>query len=224
MTAVRNLGVVGRAFWLLVLVGALVALALSPATHAWLLRAFESARGLIGEHPVTGAVAFVGLAAVSAMLAFFSSSVLVAPAVYAWGPVSTTGLLWLGWFLGGLASYSLAHWIGRPAIRFLLRRHSLGAIEDRIGPDTPFLLILLFQLALPSEIPGVILGIVGYPLSRYLAALALAELPWAAGTVLLGESFVERRIGTLIVLGAVALAMSLVIAQLVRRHLASARR
>jgi uncharacterized membrane protein YdjX (TVP38/TMEM64 family) len=220
MITSRHAGFVPRAVWLLVLGGALVALAVSPTTHAWLLRAFESARLLIADHPVGGAAAFVALAAVSAMLAFFSSSVLVAPAVYAWGPAATTGLLWTGWLLGGVASYSVARWVGRPAIGLLLRRRSLGKLEERVGPHTPFYLIFLFQLALPSEIPGLVLGLVRYPLARYLAALALAELPWALGTVLLGESFVERRIGALIALGVAALGASVLIGRFLRRQLA----
>lgn len=216
----RALRYVPRAAWLVLLVAALVALAVSPAVHAALLRAFESARLLIQGHPVGGAIAFLLLAAVSAMLAFFSSSVLVAPAVYAWGPLPTVALLWLGWFLGGVASYSLARWLGRPALRYLLRGRSLDALEARVGPATPFGAVLLLQLALPSEIPGALLGIVRHPLRRYLAALALAELPWAAGTVLLGESFVERRIGPLLVFGALAVLASFLVARQVRRRLA----
>ncbi|HEX9565022.1 MAG TPA: VTT domain-containing protein [Gemmatimonadaceae bacterium] len=219
LTSGRHVRYMSRALWLVLLVAALIVLALSPATHAWLLSAFEQASELIESHPVTGAMSFVGLAAVSAMLAFFSSSLLVAPAVYAWGPTATVALLWLGWMLGGVASYSLARWIGRPALSVLLRRRSLDRLEAQVGPTTPFLAVFLFQVALPSEIPGCVLGIVRHPMGRYLAALALAELPWAVGTVLLGESFVERRIGTLVALGVAALAASLLVARLVRRHL-----
>lgn len=58
--------------------------------------------------------------------------------------------------------------------------------------------VLLFQLALPSEIPGYLLGLARYPLPRYLAALMLAELPYAVGTVLLGIGFVNRDTTTLV--------------------------
>jgi hypothetical protein len=46
---------------------------------------------------VLGAVVFVLLSAVSAMLAFFSSALLVPAAVFAWGNTLAVGLLWLGY-------------------------------------------------------------------------------------------------------------------------------
>jgi len=208
-----------RAAWLVLLVLALAALAQSSSIHAWLIEVFELARVQIGTHPVAGAVVFVLLAGLSAMMAFFSSSVLVAPAVYTWGPTVTVALLWVGWMLGGMASYTLARWVGRPALRYLIRGRSLARLEARLGPGTPFPVVFLVQLALPSEIPGALLGIVGHPIGPYLGALALAELPWAVGTVLLGESFVQRRVGALIALGAAAGLLGLLVARLVRRHL-----
>ena len=66
-----------------------------------------------------------------------------------------------------------------------------------------FGLILLFQLALPSEVPGYILGIMRFRLGIYLAALAIAELPFAIGAVWLGKSFLERDYLSMIVIGAV---------------------
>lgn len=222
MSGRRPSGVTMRVALLVLLVLALAALAQSSSIHAWLLQVFDLAREQIAAHPVAGALVFVLLAAASAMLAFFSSSVLVAPAVYTWGPTLTVGLLWLGWMLGGAASYTLARWIGRPALRFLIRGRSLDRLEARLGRNAPFLVVLLIQLSLPSEIPGAVLGIVRHPPGRYLGALALAELPWAVGTVLLGESFVHRRVGALIALGAVAGLLGIVVARLVRRHLPEA--
>lgn len=63
--------------------------------------------------------------------------------------------------------------------------------------------MLLFQLALPSEVPGYLLGLARYDMRKYLAALVLAELPYAVATVYIGASFLERRIGVMVVAGAV---------------------
>jgi uncharacterized membrane protein YdjX (TVP38/TMEM64 family) len=62
-------------------------------------------------------------------------------------------------------------------------------------------LVLLLQLALPSEIPGYLLGLLRYRFWRYIAALALAELPYALATVYIGASFIERRTYALVAVG-----------------------
>lgn len=209
-----------RAALFVILVAALTVLAASDAVHEALLRVFDAARAIIAVHPVLGAAVFVLLAALSAMLAFFSSAVLVAPAVYAWGPVVTALLLWLGWMLGGAASYALAYVLGRPVLRWLAPGRSFTPFEERITQRASFGFVLLFQLALPSEIPGYVLGLVRYAPGRYFLALAIAELPYAVGTMLLGESFVERRIALLVALGAVAAVTGVLLARALRRRMA----
>lgn len=103
------------------------------------------------------------------------------------------------------------HWIapGRSFTRYERR------FRERVG----FGSVLLFQLALPSEIPGYVLGIVRYPLGKYLAALAIVEVPYAVGTMLIGASFVSRDVGMLVALGVTAVVAVVVLARLLRRHL-----
>lgn len=209
-----------RALVLVALVAALVVLASSDAVHQAVLQVFAAAKGIMAGHPVAGPLVFVVLAALSAMLAFFSSAVLVPAAVYAWGDVVTAGLLWLGWMLGGLAAYGLASWAGRPALHWLAPGRPVARYEERLRREAPFGLVLLFQLALPSEIPGYVLGLARYPLGRYLAALALAELPYAVGTMLLGASFVSRNIGMLVALGGVAALGATLLARELRQRMA----
>ena len=57
---------------------------------------------------------------------------------------------------------------------------------------------MLFQLAVPSEVPGWVLGALRYPFGKFLGAFAIAELPFAIGAVYLGEAFVHRRFVVLI--------------------------
>ena len=197
----------------------LIVLASSAGGHGALMRLFEASDRLMAAHTVTGAVVFVLLAGLSAMMAFVSSAVLVPPAVHAWGPSVTAVLLWIGWMLGGVTAYTVARVLGRPVVERLASAKSLAQLETRLTERTPFGLVLLIQLVFPSEIPGYLLGLVRYPPARYLAALAIAELPYAVGTVLLGEGFIERRVGLLAGLGATAVIAALFLTRTLRRRL-----
>jgi len=210
-----------RAAGLVVLCLALAAVASSESLHAALLDVLRAGEQIIRMHPVLGATLFVVFAAVSAMVAFVSVAVVVPVAIYAWGQGPTILLLWLGWILGGACAYGTARYLGRRVVRWLTAEAGLKRLESTVNGQTPFSLVLLLQLALPSEIPGYLLGLVRYPLSRYLAALALAELPYAMATILLGSSFLERRSGVLLGAGLVLVAGSLFAFQKLRRRLKS---
>ena len=209
-----------RAIILAVVVVALIALASSEAVHSAVVRALGIANGLIARHSILGPVIFVLLAALSAMLTFFSSAVLVAPAVLAWGAARAIVLLWLGWMLGGIAAYSVARLMGRPLVRSLVSKKGFEHYARKLTRETPFTAVLLVQLSLPSELPGYLLGLVRYPPHRYLAALAIAELPYAVVTVLIGEGFVQRRMILLPLFGALAIVAVVVVARVLRRRLA----
>ncbi len=205
--------------WLLgAVVVALIALASFDRVHEGVLQLFEVAREIMVAHPVAGPVLFVVLAALSAMLSFFSSAVLVPAAVYTWGPVATAVLLWLGWILGGVGAYTMAWWAGRGALRWIAPGRSFTRYEERFRERVNFGSVLLFQLALPSEIPGYVLGLVRYPLAKYVAALAIVEVPYAVGTILIGASFVSRNVGMLLALGVAAVVTVVVLARLLKRH------
>ncbi|RPH55992.1 TVP38/TMEM64 family protein [bacterium] len=203
---------------LLLLVVALAFAASSDGLHSLLLRFVAVAAELMTERPVLGAGLFVLFAAVSAMVAFFSSAVLVPVAVYMWGNALCLLALWAGWTLGGMASYGIGRSLGRPVVKSLLSASTLSRYEDRISGRTPFGHVLLLQLALPSEVPGYLLGLARYPFWKYLAALMLSELPYAVGTVYLGASFLDRRLPVLLGVGAAgALLMALAFRALQRR-------
>lgn len=199
-----------RAAILLALCIALAAAASSSALHDALLDVFAATREIIALHAVLGISTFVVLAAVSAMFTFVSIAIVVPAAVVAWGAPESIGLLWLGWMLGGMATYTTGRFLGRRVVRWMTADEALRKLEHRVRPDTPIWLITLLQLALPSEIPGYVLGLVRYPFARYLVALGLAELPYAVATVYLGRSFVEGRGGLIFVIGVLIALCSLV--------------
>ena len=180
-----------------------VALLLSvDAVYQGLQRWLASAEPLIAGHPLLGPVVFVVFSALSAILAFFSSALLVPAAVFSWGNTITVCLLWLGWLLGGMLTFALGRGLRKPGASSRLGNR-LAAYVTQVPADIGFTLVLMWQLALPSEIPGYLCGYLGIPFRTYVAALALAELPYAVGAVLLGESVVNRKLGWLLALGVV---------------------
>lgn len=175
------------------------------------------AESAITGYPVLGKLLFVLLAMVSAMLAFFSSAILTPIGVYAWGPVNTFILLWIGWLLGGMTAFLVGRYLGRSAVSILLGESRLSSWETQMGRHTKFIHILLFQAAVPSEIPGYVLGILRYRFVLYLAALAITELPYALGTVYLGESFLKGESVLLVGIGAGIILLSVIAFQVLRR-------
>lgn len=197
-----------RALLLVLLAVALALVASSNQLHGRLLGFFSTLEGFIRAQPVLGLLAFLLFAAASAMLAFVSSAVIVPAGVLVWGEAECALLLWMGWILGGISSYALSRYLGRPVVQALSSGKTLARYEQRLSEDTPFAVVLLFQLALPSELPGYLLGLARYRFWKYAVALALAELPYALATVYLGGSFLERRTVPLIAAGVAVAAFS----------------
>jgi uncharacterized membrane protein YdjX (TVP38/TMEM64 family) len=209
----------GRALLLALLLAGLVFLSSSEAFQSTLRQLLDATAPVISEHPFLGAVLFTLLSALSAMLAFFSSALLLPVALDAWGKAVCVLLLWVGWLLGGACAYGIARAWGRPLVRRLTSSRLLSRYEERISRHTSFGRVLLFQLAVPSEIPGYVLGLARYGLRRYLLVLALAELPYAVGAVYLGTSFLEQRTGVLVVLGVSGILLGAWALHLLRRRL-----
>jgi uncharacterized membrane protein YdjX (TVP38/TMEM64 family) len=205
----------------ILLLGMLIIIAgLIAATETLLDKSHEIivlVESVIAGYPVLGKVLFVLLALASAMLAFFSSAILTPIGIYAWGTVETFILLWIGWLLGGMASFLVGRYLGRSVVSVLLGESRLSSWEKEVGRHTKFIHILLFQAAVPSEIPGYVLGILRCRFALYLAALAIIELPFALGTVFLGESFLKGESLLFITIGAGTILLSVIAFQVQRR-------
>ena len=198
----RQLTVVG-----LLLVGAAV-LASSDALFTRLNGLIVDAEPFMLRHRLEGAVVFAVLAAISAFMAFFSSTLLVPIAVHAWGEPATMALLWSGWIAGGSIAYGIGRTLGRSVARSLAGGKRLAYYEARIGRGAPFGLVVLLHLALQSEIPGLLLGLLRYPFRRFLLALGLAEIPYAVGVVYGSRFFLQREIGLLLLGSVIAIALT----------------
>ena len=140
-------------------------------------------------------------------------------AVHAWGTPTTLVILWASWMVGAAASYAIGRRPVRRLTKWLISEQSVVRYERRISADASFGLVLLFQLAVPSEIPGYVLGALRYPFWRYMAARALAESPFAVGTVYLGDTFLRRQYLPLIGIAVAGFLLTAVALYLLHRHI-----
>jgi len=175
------------------------------------------AEGLISQAPLLGMIVFVLLAMISAMAAFISSALLVPVAVYTWGKAGCLALLWLGWFLGGIASFCIGRFLGRSVVSMIMGEEKVAKWESQVSKHSRFIHILFFQAVVPSEIPGYVLGILRYRFLFYLAALGITELPYAVATVYLGESFLRGDSTVFIVVGIGVIVVATFLFQIHRR-------
>lgn len=193
MTGAAWRRVAGRLTALLLVLAAVAAIVTSEGVRAQLQEVMQHTSAVIREYPLLGAFLFVLVSALSAMVMFFSSVVLVPVGIEAWGEIGCLLLLWVGWFLGGVLSYTIGRRFGRPVVARLIAEQDLSAFEQRMSRNTGFVAALLVQLAFPSDVVGYVFGLLQFPRRVYLAALLCAELPYAAGTVFLGAAVLEQR-------------------------------
>lgn len=194
--------VTGRVWFWLVVAAAVLFLVLflySETFNSFINAITVWAKGIIERNPVAGAVVFFLFSALSAMLAFASTAVLVPPANLVWGKLVTFVLLWSGWILGAMIAYGIGR-VARPLLVRLGYKKKLDQYKEFISRRMKFWLVLMFCLAVPSEIPGYVFGSAHYPFWKFILAIALAEGVFAAGLVLAGESLVTARPVTLVVI------------------------
>ena len=196
--------------WGVVIAIVVLALVLARPAHAWVLGLFEAASPIIEGHPVLGPLVFVALCALSAMLAFFSSAIFVPLAVSVWGEGMTFVLLWLGWWIGGIGAYQLGRYLGDPLVRRLAGNVVVDRYEQWLRQRVSLGRVILLHMAVPSEAASYLLGMVQVRWTTFVAAIAVAQLPFAAVAVLFGGSFLERRIVPLLLFGGASVLVSAV--------------
>jgi uncharacterized membrane protein YdjX (TVP38/TMEM64 family) len=199
---IRRLFIFGGALGLLVLAAS------SDPVHEFVTDAVRVGAALIERHPNWGPVIFVVLSGAAAMLAFFSTVPLLPVAVFAWGEWPTFFLLWISWWLGGAVSYVLGRTLGPRVAHWFAKEETLARYETRLKRRTGFATVFIFQLALPSEIPGYVLGTLRYPFRTYALELAAAELPYALSSIFLSGSFLSREYTVLVLVGMAVIGLS----------------
>jgi uncharacterized membrane protein YdjX (TVP38/TMEM64 family) len=195
-------------FWLVLGAATLLLAFLSySATFRNFMEAANNwAKDIMNAHPVTGAAVFFLFSAVSAM-PFTSSAVLVPSANLVWGKFVTFLLLWGGWLAGAIAAFGIGN-RARPLLISLGYKDTLEEYQQFASKRMKFWAALLFCIAVPSEVPGVLFGGVRYPFLKFLGAMAIAEAIYAFGLVIAGEKLVAAKplpliatVGILIVIG-----------------------
>lgn len=189
----------------LAVAGAVVA---SAPLHDALTALVDAAEVFIARAPVTGAAVFVVLTALSAMIAFFSTGLLAPVAIATWGSLGSFVLLWVGWLLGGAVSYAIGRYLGRSVAGALVGAATLDRWERVVRDRSHVTHLLLFQVAMPSEILGYVLGLLRYSFLTYIGVLAVTEIPYALAIVYLGRSFLAGDALRFVLVGAVAIAVS----------------
>lgn len=193
---------------LLLLVLALTGVAATGPLHRAILSVITTAEPVIQQHAVAGAVVFVLLSAISAIVFFFSTAVITPVAIEAFGPLMALALLWVGWIIGGITAFWIGRRFGRHVVSWFVDPVRIREYERRAKRLVSFRHVLLFQLSVPSEIPGYVLGLAGCRFRTFVIAMALGELPFAIGAVYLGESFLERNYALLLAIGITGIAFS----------------
>lgn len=206
---------------------ALILLVVGVTTSDPLHRAFidilTAAESVMRAYPRMGMVLFFVLAAFSAMLSFFSSAALVPVGVFVWGSTTTMLLLWTGGTMGGLAGYWFARTLGRRAVKRVFPGEPLRRYETFFRSHARWRTVLLFRIALQSELPSYVLGLVRYPLPRYIPIIMLAEALFVLLEVFLGEAILARSGTTFAVVLLLVVTMTLWAWKRLQREMAESR-
>ena len=70
--------------------------------------------------------------------------------------------------------------------RRLLPIGKIESYREKLSEHSEFILVVLFRLALPAEVTGLVLGSLRYDFLKYLAATVISEIPFAAVAVYAG--------------------------------------
>jgi uncharacterized membrane protein YdjX (TVP38/TMEM64 family) len=175
------------------IVAAVALLWLSASLQSAFLEALQLSKEYLARHPVASRLAFVVLAALSALLVLFSSVALVPVAVHAWGQGETVLLLLCGWFIGAHLAYFIGRRFGRRVTEYFVAARTLDRYGQLLSRQMSVAEVALLKLALPSEMSSFALGIIRYPLPKFVPVLLASELPFALWAVYLSAALIEDR-------------------------------
>lgn len=147
------------------------------------------------QHPLIGIISFWAISALSAIISPFSSIPIVPFIATIWGNIPTMFLLLLGWLSGSIISYFLGSSTGYILAQKIFSPKRAGRYKQELSMQANFLTVLLFRLAMPTEIAGYVLGTIKYNFIKYFLATIIAETLFAFLIVYSGEAFVEANKG-----------------------------
>ncbi|MDO8443281.1 MAG: VTT domain-containing protein [bacterium] len=143
------------------------------------------------RYPFTGIMVFWAISTLSAILSPFSSIPFVPVAIAVWGNITTALILLSGWISGAMVSYFLGSSTGYVLAQKIFSLEKAKYYKQKLSAQAKFLTVLVFRLAIPTEIAGYVLGTIKYDLVKYFIATVIAEIPFALIVVYSGEAFME---------------------------------
>jgi uncharacterized membrane protein YdjX (TVP38/TMEM64 family) len=152
------------------------------------LGSIDTIGAYLEAHRILGIFIFFGISVLAVLVSPLSSVPIVPSATLAWGGLITLGLLVPAWMVGAVFAYYIGAYSREKIIRRFVSFEKVEYYKKRISPRTQFWLVLLFRIAVPSELAGYTLGIVRYDFKKYLLATFLVELPVAL-VVIYSSSF-----------------------------------
>jgi len=159
--------------WLAIVAAALV-------TSIVLVRMHEDAiKVFIDQNPFLGAILYIFLNILDAILAPGATLPLIPVAAHAWGPVLAAIVTTIGWTVGSLIAFLIARRWGYPIVKKLTSMERLRQMKKYI-PEDLFWSIVVLRLFMPMDIMSYVLGLFSdISWSRYVLATALGVAPMA---------------------------------------------
>jgi uncharacterized membrane protein YdjX (TVP38/TMEM64 family) len=148
---------------------------------------------IVGNH-LAGAVIFILIETAAVMLSPLSSVPFLIIVIDIWGKLFALLYSMIGGMLGASLSYLIGKYALVPAMKLFVPQKRIEEFQKIIEKHSSFLLIVLFRLAMPVEIPGYVLGLTKYSFWKYLAATAIAFLPFYILSIYAGEAFIQKNI------------------------------
>lgn len=152
----------------------------------------------IGGNVVAGVFIFIGVSTFSVVLSPLSSLPLIPSAIIAWGRFFTFIFIMIGWLVGSLIGYFVGYFAREKLLGRYFPMEKIDYYKNKISPDAQFLLVLIFRLAIPSEITTYTLGIIKYDFKKFALATLISEIPFALLAVFFGEAIYEGNVFALI--------------------------
>ena len=142
---------------------------------------------LVNQNPFRGAVLYVILNVLDAVIAPGATLPLIPVAARAWGRVPAALITTAGWTLGSLVAFLIARRWGYPVVKKLTSRERIRQMGKYI-PDDLFASIVLLRLIMPMDVMSYVLGLLtDISWSRYVLATAMGLTPSAFVLAYLGK-------------------------------------
>lgn len=133
------------------------------------------------------------------------------------GVIGGTVASWLGLTLGAVAAFAVARWWGRPLAERFSAADDLGRLERACRRNDLWMLIATRPLPVLAEACVLLVGLLGTPWPRFLAAISASHLVLAVTYAVLGDYALHNE--WLTVALCVSLALPLLVATLARRYM-----